>query len=337
MKNVDIRRAAARVCQQSKRVVFLLAGFLSVGTVAAQDIIGFHNGYLTFTNGNPDYYYTVEARPNLTGSEDWGGDYRGLQDIQSTEAVVSVPVGVYYRVVGSETPQHTQVLSPTQVTVAAGYYAATNLSVVDTNLTSGNIRAGTTIFGVSGNSNVVDTSSGDALESKLAMGAKAWVKGQLVTGRLSGGTYVSPSTGTWSPLGRWCNRGDGTVVDTETGLIWDQLGTWTNGTFEKALSVCTDHWRLPTLAEVETTVSMWFCPTEYYTTALRSQGILAHTTTLWLWTSSRISGTGTNAVYMTVKMDDHDDGGVFPNLNNTMPLPAWRTGIAVWRVRDPDY
>ena len=52
----------------------------------------------------------------------------------SSNAVVSVPVGFFFRVVGSETALHTRVLSPAHDAVAAGYYEATNLAQVDADL-----------------------------------------------------------------------------------------------------------------------------------------------------------------------------------------------------------
>lgn len=112
----------------------------------------------------------------------------------------------------------TQTLSDTDTTVSAGYYDATTLGDVDTDLFSGNIKSGVSIFGVSGNSNVVDTSSGDAINTGLAVGKKAWVDGVEVTGTLYGGyTCNGTMNGT-----RWCDNGDGTVRDLTTGLVWLQ-------------------------------------------------------------------------------------------------------------------
>ena len=54
-----------------------------------------------------------------------------------------------------------------------------------------------TIFGVAGNSNVVDTSSGDATAGDMLSGKKAWVDGSEVTGNIqengAGGT-ITPGT-----------------------------------------------------------------------------------------------------------------------------------------------
>jgi len=64
----------------------------------------------------------------------------------------------------------TQTLSSDSETVAAGNYVATTLSAVDSDLAFGNIRAGTTIFGFAGNSNVVNTSTGDAVATDILSG-----------------------------------------------------------------------------------------------------------------------------------------------------------------------
>lgn len=49
-------------------------------------------------------------------------------------------------------------------------------------LVSGNIKAGVTVLGVEGDSNVVDTASGDAEAGHILNGKKAFVKGKMVTG-----------------------------------------------------------------------------------------------------------------------------------------------------------
>jgi len=79
-------------------------------------------------------------------------------------------------------------------TVQAGYYAATTLSTVDTDLASGNIRAGVNIFGIDGNSNVVNTSTGTAANSDILSGKTAWVDGAQRTGNISTQTLSSTST-----------------------------------------------------------------------------------------------------------------------------------------------
>lgn len=78
----------------------------------------------------------------------------------------------------------TRTLSATDETVSAGYYAATTLSAVDSDLAAGNIRAGVTLFGVSGDSNVVDTAEGSnpAVATRMKTGDVAFVNGSKITG-----------------------------------------------------------------------------------------------------------------------------------------------------------
>lgn len=73
------------------------------------------------------------------------------------------------------------------VTAPAGYYSsAASKTLSDASLVSGNIKSGATIFGVSGATNVVDTtvSSNAASSSDIVSGKKAYVNGSLVTGNV---------------------------------------------------------------------------------------------------------------------------------------------------------
>ena len=88
----------------------------------------------------------------------------------------------------------TQTLSDATTTVSAGYYGATNLATVDTDLATANIKAGTTIFGISGTAEVVDTSSGDAVAGDILAGKKAWVDGAEMTGTMPTQTISDATT-----------------------------------------------------------------------------------------------------------------------------------------------
>ncbi len=61
----------------------------------------------------------------------------------------------------------TQTLGSGTTAVAAGYYEATTLDVVDADLATGNIKSGVSIFGVAGSPSVVDTASGDAVAGEI--------------------------------------------------------------------------------------------------------------------------------------------------------------------------
>lgn len=95
----------------------------------------------------------------------------------------------------------------TDVPIAAGFHNGSGVAVGDVDLAPGNIRAGVELFGVSGDPNVVDTSTGTAGAADLAAGAVAWVDGVEIIG-------------TATPPLRFIDNGDGTITDTRTGLIW---------------------------------------------------------------------------------------------------------------------
>ena len=66
--------------------------------------------------------------------------------------------------------------------VSEGYHNGLGSVVGDNDLVSGNIRSGVIIFNVSGDSNVVDTSTGDAVAADIRKGKKAFVNGNMVEG-----------------------------------------------------------------------------------------------------------------------------------------------------------
>ena len=229
---------------------------LLFGDAGAQNI-ELENGYLTWSNVNPNLYYTVEYSPSIEAIEGWDGSYVQLRDIHTSQKTITVPVGVYYRVIMSDVPLHTKELSPGSSMMAAGYYTATALSAIDGNLASGNIRSGVSIFGVGGKPEVVDTTSGNAQAGDLLLGKKAWVGGSEVTGTVPTRTLSSTTTlvqagfypatnltlvdadliadnikkdvsifgvlGTFDPPQleeRYKDNGNGTVTDQATGLMW---------------------------------------------------------------------------------------------------------------------
>lgn len=81
-------------------------------------------------------------------------------------------------------------------TIAEGYHSGSGYVVGDSDLISTNIKSGITIFGVSGNTNVVDTSAGDAVASNILSGKKAYVDGALVTGNISSKAAATITPGT---------------------------------------------------------------------------------------------------------------------------------------------
>ncbi len=73
----------------------------------------------------------------------------------------------------------------TNQSINQGYHDGTGSVAGDADLVSGNVKSGVTIFGVAGDNNVVDTSSGDANATHILSSKKAWVDGNEVTGSLT--------------------------------------------------------------------------------------------------------------------------------------------------------
>ena len=92
----------------------------------------------------------------------------------------------------------TKTLSAADDHVHAGYYEETTLAAVDTDLVTGNIKAGVTIFGVAGKTEVVDTT-----------GAAGEVK----------------ATGTITSTGVDVTDGDTVLIDAKTYTFKDDVGT----------------------------------------------------------------------------------------------------------------
>jgi hypothetical protein len=106
---------------------------------------------------------------------------------------------VYYGSTGDSAIAAGTVKSPTRAiddsTTAqvAGYYNAFDLMVESPDLATANIKSGATIFGIMGDSNVVDTSSGDATAGDILASKKAYVDGSEVTGTIATQTLSSSS------------------------------------------------------------------------------------------------------------------------------------------------
>lgn len=176
-----------------------------------------------------------------------------------------------------------QSLLATNTTVTAGIYAATTLEAVDADLVSSNIKKDITIFGIAGDLNVVNTSSGDAVATEISSGKKAWVDGAEVTG--TGVPAPVPKTGqttshvagddgthqkgvTISP--RFTDNGDGTVTDNLTSLVWlKNENCFGSADWSTAIAVANNllsgncglsdgssvgDWRLPNLRELQSLI-----------------------------------------------------------------------------------
>ncbi|MBF0244088.1 MAG: hypothetical protein HQL31_02285 [Planctomycetes bacterium] len=87
-----------------------------------------------------------------------------------------------------------QSLSDTSTAVASGFYAATDLSFIDTDLVSASIKGGVTLFGITGDGNVVDTSAGDAAAGNIMSGVVAYANGAQVVGTMASQSLSNATT-----------------------------------------------------------------------------------------------------------------------------------------------
>lgn len=127
-------------------------------------------------------------------------------DISDTTAAASDVVGGKYFYTSGGTKTQGSIASKSSsdltasvltVTAPAGYYStAATKTCSDAALVSGNIKAGATIFGVSGSTNVIDTTiaSGAAAAANILSGYKAYANGSLVEGSASVPTVSQDST-----------------------------------------------------------------------------------------------------------------------------------------------
>lgn len=143
-------------------------------------------------------------------------------------------------------------------TPLAGYYSGTDrvsatnaqVAALSASLVTGNVKSGVTIFGVPGNSNVVDTSSGTAGSQDITSGKIAWVGGTQITGTASAApNYTSMSLFNWDDgkgtetygESTWTNTAGtattGVWKDSRTGLYWSN----TQGALTTNIFPNTDH------------------------------------------------------------------------------------------------
>ena len=101
-------------------------------------------------------------------------------------------------VTGSITSKAAATYTPTTTaqTIGKGVYLSGDQTIAgDANLVSGNIKSGVSIFGVSGNSNVVDTSAGTATAAQILSGKIAFVDGAKVTGTMANNGALGTTLG----------------------------------------------------------------------------------------------------------------------------------------------
>lgn len=84
----------------------------------------------------------------------------------------------------------------TAQTITSGQYILGTQTIAgDSNLVTGNIKAGSTIFGVPGKSSVVDTADATATADKILTGSNGYVNGAKVTGTMANNGAVTSILG----------------------------------------------------------------------------------------------------------------------------------------------
>lgn len=82
-------------------------------------------------------------------------------------------------------------------TIPAGYYDGTGKATMDADeaakITADNIKAGVTLFGVSGSASVVDTADATAAAGNILTGKTAYINGAKVTGTMTAATVSQDS------------------------------------------------------------------------------------------------------------------------------------------------
>jgi len=96
---------------------------------------------------------------------------------------------------GTMTNVGAQIITPgtSTTTITQGYHDGAGYCEGDADLVSENIKSGANIFNVAGDSNVVDTSSGDAIADDILSGKKAWIDGVEITGNITTQTLSADS------------------------------------------------------------------------------------------------------------------------------------------------
>lgn len=148
---------------------------------------------------------TYQNVPEVDIPKSGGGTAKFTDITDTTAAAGDVLSGKYFYTSGGAKTQGSiasksssdLTASVLTVTAPAGYYSsAATKTCSDANLVTGNIKSGVTIFGVSGSTNVVDTTiaSGGAAAGNIVSGYKAYVNGSLVEGNASMVSVTQDST-----------------------------------------------------------------------------------------------------------------------------------------------
>ena len=194
---------------------------------------------------------TAAGSHNLTPASSPAGTMHTLSEIFN--AIPNVDYSQIldtYSLMGATGTIPTLTLSDATTTVSAGYYEASDLSTVDTDLSAGNIVSGTTIFGVEGSA---ETGGGGGVPKTGQTTSYAdYDDGYYEKGLPTSGDHYT-------------NNGDGTITDNVTGLEWvaNPTAAGVGGTYSwaDAITACEgltyaghSDWRLPNVKELQSIV-----------------------------------------------------------------------------------
>lgn len=118
----------------------------------------------------------------------------------------------------------------TEVAIASGYHNGSGVVKIaaadQAKLITANIKAGITVLGVAGATNVVDTTTGDAVAGEILSGKKAWVDGAEVAGTRGSDSYTKAML-------HMDGANNGTTFTDETGKTWTPHGDAKTSTTQK--------------------------------------------------------------------------------------------------------
>ncbi len=208
-------------------------------------------------------------------------------EVLSGRVFWGLALGVWGQQAGSMPNRGAVTVTPgtMQQAIQQGYHNGSGTVEGDTALITGNIKAGTTIFGVAGKTEVVDTTTGTgAATGDIVAGKIAFVNGATVSGTAkpapvakTGQTtsYAAGDDGAlqkgvaW-PNPRFTDNGNGTVTDNLTGLIWlKNVNAFGARNWATALTDCATlnsgevglsdesaegDWRLPNVQELQSLI-----------------------------------------------------------------------------------
>lgn len=244
------------------------------------------------TAGTPSVFAEPGAGPGSTGhsldqvmgkAPATNANAAVAAEVLSGKVFWGLALGVWGQQTGSMANRGAVTITPgtTQQTIQQGYHNGAGHVEGDADLVTGNIRSGVNIFGVNGDPNVVNTSSGNASADSIELDRTAWVDGIGLLGTRPVATLAKTGQttvyrfgddgmyqtgvvwgGIYHPGPRFTDHGDGTVTDNLTGLMWTKnANIWGAVDWNTAVNNCEGYslpgysdWRLPNLRELQSLI-----------------------------------------------------------------------------------